>query len=353
MTEPNPPESQLLDQLAEEFRDAPAAEIDFEALEHRIVARLEQEQSRSRRRTMFAGGLSLAAAAAAVLFLGSARTAPEPTAAPVIVTAPAERVLSGAEVNGNGLSRTDRVVATATPVHVVHAKHSEWTLAPGGKARALEVGARVVVALESGVLAAKVVPQEKPETFVVEAKDARIAVHGTDFRVVLKSDAVSVDVREGVVAVGPRGEKPRWFLNAGDKGSFDVSGKTGSVERDSATASATETMQAPSADNTAPHRPVVLGPAPSATELRALSDRAASVAIQCFGQHVNLEAGVRITAKSEMTVRVGPDGRLGGVSFEPPLAPQVQSCVQSRLGAPKLSASRNGGKHQQTVWLSP
>jgi ferric-dicitrate binding protein FerR (iron transport regulator) len=346
-------ESQLLDQLASEYRDAPSADIDFDVLENRIMARVEQDQSRGRRRTMFAGGLSLAAAAAVALFMSNSRTGTQPTEAPVIMAAPAERVLSGAEINGNGLSRTDRVVAADGPVHVVHAKHSEWTLTAGSEARALEVGSRVVVALSRGELAAKVVPQEKPETFVVEAKDTWVAVHGTDFSVVLEHDAIAVDVREGVVAVGPRGEKPRWFLNAGDKGSFDFAGKVGSVERDSTTASAQESPEAPATGNATAQRKVVLAPTPPAAELRALSDRAASVAIQCFAQHVNLEAGVRITAKSEMTVSLAPNGRLGSVSFEPPLAPQVQACVQSRLGAPKLTASQNGGKHHQTVWLSP
>ena len=350
MTDSNPPEARLLDQLTDELRDEPVADLDFDALENKIVAKVEMERASSRRRTMFGGGLALAAAAAVALFMGQSRKAPEPVAATPPV-APAPRVLSGAEVNGNSLSSSDRVVAKESSVHVTHAKHSEWTLAPGSEARALEVGKRVVVSLKSGSLSAKVVPSEKPETFVVEVKQTRVAVHGTEFSVLLKDDGVSVKVTEGIVAVGPRGAKPRWFLNAGDAGAFALSGQTGSVERGTTAAVVPAETEEPTPSSG--QRPAALPKAPPAAQMRSLSERAASIATQCFTKHVNLEAGVRITAKSQMTISLAPSGRLGGVSFDPPLAPQVQACVQSRLARTQLAASQSGAKSQRTVWLSP
>ncbi|MEZ4221414.1 MAG: FecR domain-containing protein [Polyangiaceae bacterium] len=350
MSDSNLPESQLLEQLTAELREESEPDLDFEALEARLIAQVEVEQAQRRRRSWIAGGLSLAAAAAAAFLLS--RPAPAPPTRPLAtLPTPSSNVVTSAKVDGNTLSPQQHVVAQGHGIVVNHAKHSQWTLAPGSDASALQVGSKVVIALHSGSLEAQVVPSQRPETFVVQVKQARVAVHGTKFRVVVKNDGLDVDVSEGVVAVGPADAQPLWFLNAGDKGTFADSGREGSVQRETA-----ELPPAPSeavAGNSSPRKPVVLPSTPPQAELTALADRAAAVATQCFTQHVNLEAGVRITAKSQMTIALAPNGRVGGVSFEPPLAPQVQACVQSRLGTPKLSPSQKGGQTERTVWLSP
>ena len=55
-------------------------------------------------------------------------------------------------------------------------------------------------------------------------------MHGTVFRVSIEGDRVIVQVREGTVAVGPRGSVPAFFLKAPAHGDFAADGRSGSID---------------------------------------------------------------------------------------------------------------------------
>ena len=152
------------------------------------------------------GGLALAAAAAAVIFLVLRQ--PAPGSAPVQAAHPVD---SGAAPS--------RVVTLDAPSQVTfgdatitaHA-HSALTL-QGDRDRG------VLVVLERGGATFEVAPRGHRPKFVVQAGDVMVRVVGTRFTVVRSGDAARVDVIEGLVEVVSRAHRAE--VRAGESWSSD------------------------------------------------------------------------------------------------------------------------------------
>jgi ferric-dicitrate binding protein FerR (iron transport regulator) len=216
-------EDRALDRVSAELRDMPAPELDWERMEARLSSRIDAEERRERRASSLRVVAALAVAAGLLLLLGGLwRSQPATVVRAPETSAGAERVfgLDGATIDGATLAVGDRVEARERAGRVEHAGHATWTLDPNSQATIAAVGAVIRVQLTAGALGAQVVPREQPETFVVAVDGARVAVHGTAFRVVRTDAALRVSVTEGVVAVGAAGEPAGWLLRAGDSGSF-------------------------------------------------------------------------------------------------------------------------------------
>ena len=63
---------------------------------------------------------------------------------------------------------------------------------------------------------------------------------------------------------------------------------------------------------------------------------------RCFAESTVSGAGVRVSVRTHMSLRVQASGSLSEAIFEPPLAPAVQRCVDSRLGSLRLPGTSGG-----------
>jgi len=342
-------------------------ELDWQAAEERLLARLrrDDEPARIPKRSYFwpvTGALAAAAGLALVvasLARGGHDTRVE-TAAPVAKrsgpSAPVT-VLDGDRV----LLRAD-IDARDANVRVDHAGHASWSLERGGRARILERGAAVTVALDAGALLAEVARSEKSESFAVQVGSTRVAVHGTVFRVERGAHRLLVDVREGTVSVKPTHARPStrgFLLVAPATGSFTLDGKSGVVRRRPRSAS----MPAPANDQRTAGQ--AAPPTQSSPQTSGLPDsppmsaietgvsRIVDVANHCFASHTRPTGDIQIVVATTITFDVTPAGSVRGLGFAPPLAPAVHDCVQGGLGGITFSASREGASVTRTLELSP
>ncbi len=349
MSDPNG-ELEALEQAIHEAKDEPAPDFDWDRMEARLLSRIEAaraEDERPSRRYRAFGAL----AAAAVVVLASAallrsneprETARAPEPAPTAATA---RVFGPdvKSVDGTALHVGDRVVAGAQPVVVAHPGTATWTLDPHAEAVVAAEGRFLTIRLETGTVAAKVVPSSNRETFAVEVDHARVAVHGTAFRVKRDADQLDVLVKEGVVAVGPaaaRGETEGWLLSPGDHGHFAFDGRSGEVTR----AVSVTPLEVVGRKPPTAHLPDM----PARPEIEKKLDSIEGIAAQCFSQHTAQDE-VRVTAQTRIIAEVAPNGQLRGVSFEPPLAPAVTQCARSATGGVKFSQSVRGVRAERSV----
>src|SRR5581483_1630809 len=139
---------------------------------------------------------------AAVGVVNRERPAPAPAVAEA-AQPPQAKTHGAGPRNGNALAVGDVVESGTDAVVVDHDGQATWTLSPDSSAHVEELGSVIRVALDRGVLSAKVAKSPRPESFVVRVEGTRIAVHGTAFRVSRLDHAVTVEVTEGVVGVGP------------------------------------------------------------------------------------------------------------------------------------------------------
>lgn len=196
---------------------------------------------RHARRWTFGAAVAAAAVAAAWLFAPQAVTSPRVAPEPVDLAAVAVEPRMGDAFDLAGLRAGDVVEASEGPVSFGRSGVLRWTLSAGGRVRVVSgVGReepRHVIALESGALDVDVVPLDErtpkdgdalqgAERFVVEVGAARVAVHGTAFRVVRSSRGVVLEVVRGVVAVGPvaAGEGSGRLVEAPARVSFALDG---------------------------------------------------------------------------------------------------------------------------------
>ena len=242
----------------------------------------------------------------------------------------------------------------------------------------------VTLRLDAGSLSAEVTHAERPESFVVHAGATRIAVHGTRFSVQRRQARVLVHVTEGVVAVSPlhaaASAQERWLLHAPARGDFSEDGSAGHViarevekPKPNATrsrasrrapAASTHVPAAPSGSATA-EQSVPEGaeslegqpPAELSAEAGAPAEIPATLSIGdveagltqvidalsgCFQQHMPARGDMRVTARTTLTLSVGPDGRIASSQFNPPLAPNVSACALRASGAVRFAASQEG-----------
>ena len=353
MSGSNPRESHLR-RLVREARAEKAVELDWEALEERLVRHAERAAPPAARRTYPMYPLAwaaLAVAAAAAVWLVSDRARDSlPQTPPEIIeaTEPLRR-------NGGALALGSRVTTQERQVSVDHAGRATWTVAPNSSAVLSEKGERISIRLERGSLLAEVVPGPKPETFVVEAAGTRIAVHGTVFRVELDGDRVVVQVREGIVAVGPIGAVPGFFLKAPAHGDFAADGRSGSIDGRPLGESAerrAEPLRLPAARPSG-GAPGGAAPAPSGGELPvepSINDietgiaRIVDATSDCFSRNTKSTEGVQITVRTALSLQIGASGAVSDLDFQPPLSPDVEQCAAGSISQVLFAPSKQGAK---------
>jgi len=354
------PEERALDRLILELREQPAPDLDWQRLETRLMREPRAEAANparswfSRLRLPAAGLVAVAAVATVVV-------ARQQAPAPAKLTAQVSR----APLNGDQLALGTRLTAGNHALVVDHPGRARWTLEPHATALVSEGGEFLTVKLESGALSATVVPNPKPETFAVEVGGARVAVHGTAFRVERVAERVQVEVSEGTVAVEPSGTRsaPAFLLRRDSRGNFALDGRTGSVEGNASAVISENGAQSrrevtnvsPSA-NAHPHAaapalsappaspvpaPRALPLQPSISDIEAGVSSALAVLNRCFREQTR-STGIRVSASTGLTLSVAPDGTIQSVTFAPPLAPAVEDCAVKGLRSLTFTHSVEG-----------
>jgi hypothetical protein len=82
--------------------------------------------------------------------------------------------------------------------------------------------------------------------------------------------------------------------------------------------------------------------------LRAFQD----ASNQCFSSHAQSGRDVRVTVRVMAIIDIAASGQIGSVVFEPPLAPEVQRCVELQLAKVKFAESRDGVTIERTLEFS-
>lgn len=295
--------------------------------------------------------LALAAAAAVAFFAW-----PEPPPAPVAEHAPV-RVLTQA-VNGDALAPGSRVEAGDANRVVLHPQRATWTLEAGSVAEVVRTGEIITIRLLAGSVSAEVVPSVRPETFVVEARDMRVAVHGTRFRVALGAEGVDVAVTEGRVMVGPREKPGTGKLLVGPASEHfspviaaEKPPAPPALPAPSLRASASAEAPKPVTPETpvAPVVPEVPEPSPGAVDTATL--HAIELTSACFRQRTVAPKEPSPPVQTTLTLRGRPDGTISGVQFSPPLARQVELCVRDGLKSLHAPVSPKGIEVSRAITL--
>lgn len=295
--------------------------------------------------------LALAAAAAVLYFAW-----PEPPPAPVAQVARPASVAK--TMNGDRLTPGSRVEARKEERVVSHPQRATWTLEPGSLAEVIRTGEVITIRLLAGSINAEVVPSARLETFVVEARDVRVAVHGTRFRVALPAGGVDVDVTEGRVMVGPREKPGTGKLLVGP--TSEHFSPAAAVEKrapeppppaPSLKATAPEPAVEPPAEPPAPAPlvPTVPEPSPGAVDTAAL--HAIELTSACFRQKSVSAQAPSPPVQTTLTVRAQPDGGISSIQFSPPLARQVELCVKDGLKSLHGPVSPNGIEVSRAISL--
>lgn len=346
-------DDRALEQVTGEMRDAPSGDLDWDRLERQLMARVDADARETRRSGGGRLAVILAAAAAVLLVVGvgllRGDRAPQAGVPPVATTASRVFGPGQTQVDGNQLAGGDRVVAEAQAVVVSHPTRANYTLEPSSQATVEAVGDVIRLRLTQGAISAEVVPSPKPETFVIEVDEARVAVHGTAFRVVRTERGVNVSVSEGVVAVGGVGQKPSFFLRARDSGAFAKNGLTGEVQRGAEAAVEPPTVDPKPAGSAAAKAPAPATPSESGVA-KALEQISASVS-RCFTQS-GAPGEVRVQMRTQLDVAFGADGKPHAMTFEPPLSPSVLACVQSDTAKLRFPESARGGSAQRSILVA-
>jgi hypothetical protein len=309
--------------------------------------------------------------------------------------AAADAAPASAELDGDALAPGAKVAAGERSQRVVHHGHAIWTLAPHGSATLLTQGEVVAIRLDAGSVTSRVVKSSRVETFAVEAADVRIAAHGTEFVVTLGRDGVSVSVTEGSVLVGPREEPGTGeLMPSPSAGHFTLEGKrlapdtsndglamlrarpaNGAPTGDANNASSAEAAPDATAHETGSVAPIAppkarqklesspaqaasgeaedeslrLPEAPTPAAMAAATSEVVKLTATCFKQRTATSDGVRVTAQTTLTFRTQPDGSMRSITFDPPLSPWVQVCVNAGAGAIHSEPTRYGYQQSRIV----
>ena len=227
MQKTNDSDIRALRAMVEEVRTSIPPDLDWDAIERRTldhldVERLASERAAAHARASRGGGLgvslvfALAAAAIVMMMLGQAvRPA---SSKPVSVhthaieslpLTPARAGLPGGRLAA-GVAIGDRIAATTTRERLVWPGVASVELAPGAIVRLARAGDEPRLELERGSVQAEVITREDAtaivEALVIDAGGARVAAHGTSFSLLREGERI-VEVGEGVVTVGPAGQR--------------------------------------------------------------------------------------------------------------------------------------------------
>jgi hypothetical protein len=323
-------EEKALASVVSEARAERVPELDWAKIESKLDGLPPQAAPpKASRLRLLVPPLALAAAGAVLYFAW-----PTP---PVTEVAERPRAVQTTEpLNGDVLVPGSRVEAREAARVVRHPERAAWTLEPGSAAEVIRTGETVTIRLLTGSISADVVPRERDETFVIEARDMRVAVHGTRFRVTLATEGVDVDVTEGRVMVGSVDRPGTGKLLVGPASEHfspaaTVKKPTAPPPVPSVRASASAELPAPAVTTPPPPpaAPTVPEPSPGAVDTAAL--HAIELTSACFRQR---SAGARepsVPLQTTLTVRARPDGSISSIQFAPPLARQVETCVKDGL----------------------
>jgi hypothetical protein len=349
---PQHPRGGDLRRLVREARTEAPPTLDWARIEERVMRAAERSTPQPGRSLYPFAWAAVAVAAAAAMWLVNERAGDSvPQARPAIIeaTEPLRR-------NGDALVVGARIEAGERETAVDHAGRATWTLAPNSAAVLAEKGERIAVRLERGSVLSEVVPNPKPETFVIDVAGARVAVHGTVFRVQLDGDRIIVQVREGTVAVGPIGAVPAFFLKAPAHGDFAADGRSGSIdgrplgesEERRAEPLRLGPPRAPSLGTAssapAPLASVELPPEPSISDIEAGIAGIVDVTSDCFGHNTQIAEGVQLTVRTALSLSIADSGAVSDVDFQPPLSPEVEECAASGIARILFAPSRQGAK---------
>jgi ferric-dicitrate binding protein FerR (iron transport regulator) len=341
-----------LRRLVRAARAEKPAELDWQRIEERLLQETRRATPPAVRSRSPWAWTALAAAALVAIWLVGVRThvaSPETRSARIDATDPLRR-------DGDAMAVGARLATTERAVTVDHAGRASWTLAPNSGARLADKAERITVQLERGSVLSRVVPDPKPETFVVEAAGTRVAVHGTVFRVALEGGRVVVHVSEGTVAVGPIGAAPSFLLKAPARGDFAADGRSGNVEGgppDQREARRAAPLKAPrTRPQSATTASGVAAPAvsselpnePSINDIELGISRVVDVAADCFSQHIQSADGVQVTVHTALSLQIASSGVVSDIGFQPPLSPETERCAADGIARIEFAASKQGAK---------
>jgi ferric-dicitrate binding protein FerR (iron transport regulator) len=364
-----------------------ATGIRWDAVEEGLFARIALDRGGERRslapgrgRAWTAVVAGLASAAAVAVVIATGHEAPSLDRAP---TRPVEDATSIARIDGVGAALVNgrpAAVGTALKVDdVIEARGAQVTVSRPGKITLLvERGSSVVVkrvqgtlvlTLDRGAIEAQVVPVASDEALAVDIGPSRVAVHGTRFRVARAGDRVSLDLNEGVVAVGPT---PRVgptlggvviapahaeFAEADPSATLRVTHDPTAVRAPASFEAAAQGAQAappptalaagsrssagdvasptvafaPVGNPAGTPRPE---PRPGASTSgwagNTTADPNAHLGIAaavraCFAEHIHAD-NITVMVQTTLFLRLHDDGSVGSARFEPPVAPEVNAC---------------------------
>jgi hypothetical protein len=374
----------------EDLGKRPAPDVDWNAVDEKLFARIDElkkaERARFRigpRRPWAATGAALAAAIAVVALVFG-----RPTERAPLAGAPDMR---GQETIGSlsDIGPFGRVLLRGAPIQrgtalavgdELEVRDADAFVESPGKVRLLiERGSRVrvtrrrgplVVALEEGAIEADVTPVASGEAFAVDVAHARVAVHGTHFRVARLGPRALVDLSEGVVSVG---EAPRvgplfgTLVVAPAHVEFGVSNAVGtlSVTHDPAavhprgTWPTTESEPEPASSfgaKSVERMPAPLGPRaipvsraplpsastgfaalPSSSSMSSMApppvspEEAVTTAVRtCMSERPHAD-NVTVLFRTTLELDVTDDGVVHGARFNPPVLPDVNECAAPEI----------------------
>ncbi len=381
-------QSRALRAVIEEVKRSDPHAVDWESMEANLMREVRRQAPRTKRETWqpfawFAVPL-IGVALAFALWSRSENAAEHPTT-------PAPELAQSSELNGDAVGAEEVLHTTATPLVINHAGRATWTLTPGSSAKVLSSVGVLRIRLLSGALHAEVVPSAEPERFVVEAADTRVAVHGTVFDVVLRSDRTLVDVQQGVVAVGSvtRPSRASTLLHAHEHGEFDLNGAPLVSRAAAPERSARRVALRPPPPAALPSSEPAPEPAVATQEVEELtpaepsSEASAEVAqvqeerpapplpfeptigeveagvsalidgvSRCLKEKTNDAGNVRIIVRTSVTLEIAPDGSVSAATFSPPLSPGVHECSTEEAYAVRFPASIEGASVTRLLELS-
>lgn len=293
-------------------------------------------------------GVLLAAAAAATLFFRPAppvREAP-PTPVASVTTGEGLHILSATgqiRPRAGGAFVGDRIETTSrASLHSMTESPNKgvaWRLEAGAKVSVQHARMPLALALLAGSVDAEVDPVSSGEAFVVDVGPLRVAVRGTRLRVVRSGQKASVDLTEGTIVIGPvplagMTEGTRITAPAHVDLDLDHPADVRVIKAEVVTAPpevSAKTPEKPPAPAPAapPSTPRVdaghvAAPAPLTPEDVALAVRG------CIERSI-VKGAVRVTVSTTLIVDADASGTPKIVRFDPPLAPDVQSCASEAV----------------------
>jgi ferric-dicitrate binding protein FerR (iron transport regulator) len=365
-----------LDKLLAEARadlgaDA-AKRVDWDAVDAKLFARIEQERrserarfAPTRRRGLTLAGVGLAAAVAIVALLagrtrdpfGADDTAVSESSAGSVVAIEGEGavLVDGKPVAGGaGLRLGDVLETRGARATIERPGKVMLTLEPGSRSVVTHVQGALILALERGAVEAQVVPVAAGEAFAVDVDGSRVAVHGTHLRVAREGARVVVDLNEGVVSIGdaPRaGSLLGALVNAPAHVEFMATDRAATLTQthDPAAVRPPE-LPAPAAAalsmaSTRPAASVSRAPAappgetrleskppsgtsakPAAASREPSPEEAIATAVHaCMAERPRAD-NVTVVVSTTLRLELADDGTVRFARFDPPVAPDVNAC---------------------------